>query len=562
MTTSEDEARELFAKPIRAPRKRSPKRRSTSALGSDAHSTSKRPQQQISSDSDCPRLATPPVTVRKPRQKITLDSSDEASEADESARAKMKRELFGDIGLNGTGGAGGDGVKKGALGKGWRDASSEQEGKSVATTSKLHALPRPLGRPGVQESAAKKVTNSKSATKVQQASLSPPPAAQPIKAQSFWGPAPATVVKPPPKIPFEQTKRLASLSTIGKKLERARNEEEDEIDMLDEVEELKDVVGGDGNYVTYEAGIKQKKAASLRSFFFVHRSLTAAERYPRPELLKEKRQSKQAVTPAPKPAGLFAASTSDERCALCNRLVRSLPAPLPHDLTATMQFPASILAAHSEDCFTRQAQAASKSRSPPPLPAPPLAASKFRFAGAGAKAALPPPPRPPPIAPIPPPKAKDKGKAKEILIIDDDEDEEQRGVPAKAAPSRKRVVEEEEDYFQDDDFPAWEEFDEPAPRPPAAVVPPAKKRLDKGKGRAVAPPSKSRPIVIDLDDNEIEIDEHDDAPLANSHQVNSRRIPGPPIDSSPPKASIYLSTLPKALKVGCESLVLFLDAQG
>ena len=211
------------------------------------------------------------------------------------------------------------------------------------------------------------------------------------------------------------------------------------------------------------------------------------------------------------------------------------------------QFPASKLAAHSEDCFARQAQAQSKSRSPPPL-APPPAASKFRFAGTGAKAAVPPPP-PPPIAraPIPLSKAKDKGKAKEILIIDDDDEEEvPTGVGEKVVPNRKRPVEEEEDYFQDD-FPEWEEFDEPAPRPPPVAVPIKKRVVDKGKGRAVAASTKSKTIVIDLDDDDFEIDDHDDAPLANSSSVNSRRLPGPPVDSSPPKASIYLSTLPQAV---------------
>ena len=326
MTTSDDDARKLFARPVKPARKRSPKLRSTSALGSDAASTSKRKQQTISSDSDSPRLATPPVTVRKAPKRITLDSSDEASETEESSRARTKRKLFGDIGLNGTGGTREDSGRKAVTGKGWKDASSEQDGKSLATATKLHSVPRPPGRPGVQESAAKKVTNSKSVTKPQHTSLSPPPAAQPnhppIKAQSFWGAGPPPVVKPPPKLPFEQSKRLASLSTIGKRLERPRNEEEDEIDMLDEVEELKDVVGGDGNYVTYEAGVKQKKAASLRSSFS-DTLWMATERYRRTELLKEKRQIKQAITPAPKAAGLFSASTSDEQCALCNKLVRS-----------------------------------------------------------------------------------------------------------------------------------------------------------------------------------------------------------------------------------------------
>ena len=266
MTTSDEEDRAFFAKPIKAAKKRSPKLRSTSAIAPDSL---RKPQQGLPSDLNSPRLDSPPFEskTRVTRKRITLSSSDEASdgEGQNSRNASRRKLLFARIGAGeDTDGVGAKG------GKDWRDHSSEKDGGSVATSSKLHSLPRPPARPALQENAATKSTDSRNVSKAKSVSLSPPPAAQqqnpnpkPIRAQTYWGPAPAAVVKPPPKVPFEASKRLASLSTLGKKISRAV-EVEEEIDMLDEVEELKDVVGGDGNYLTHEASVKQKKAAQLR----------------------------------------------------------------------------------------------------------------------------------------------------------------------------------------------------------------------------------------------------------------------------------------------------------
>lgn len=268
MTLSDDEQRAFFAKPIKAPR---PKQRSTStsagagADAGDAPTKSNKKQQRNSSLSP-----PPPAQAALPTHKrITLSSSDEASETEQLTKS-TRRKVFG--GLKGAAESGGEMVRKLAIAKGWRDTSSEKDGELVATTSKLHPASRQPAKPALQESALKKAINSKSVTNAPQASLSPLPAAQqqkpaPIVAQNFWGAAPAPVAKPAPKVPFAESKRLASLSTIGKQVARPRDEEEDEIDILDEVEELRHVVGGNGNYVTHEASLKQKKAAQLCQSF-------------------------------------------------------------------------------------------------------------------------------------------------------------------------------------------------------------------------------------------------------------------------------------------------------
>lgn len=93
------------------------------------------------------------------------------------------------------------------------------------------------------------------------------------------------------------------------------------------------------------------------------------------------------------------------------------------------------------------------------------------------------------------------------------------------------------------------------------AAPAARGKAPLGRGGASAQrkaPSRSRPVeVIEIDDD----DDLDDVPLAQSTgHVNSARRPGPPKNSSPPSASIYLSTLPPQLKAGCTSAPLLLSA--
>ena len=264
------------------------------------------------------------------------------------------------------------------------------------------------------------------------------------------------------------------------------------------------------------------------------------------------------------------------------------------------QVPASNLEAHAISCFEELQQ-----QQPPPasleivVPPAPVAAPKPKFKPAVLKPAAAPKPKALP-KPKPPKPVADGARpvelSKEFVDTEDEADDvASQGPPAapnhappqpKAKP-RPVVAEQDEDAGRHQQL-----LDELFTSQPIPAT-----RLDaaaKGKGRALPPPSPQpeyedpvlelddedefgdnemdweqlgperandggyqdeeweEPDDDDGDDDEVEIDDSWRAPVV----ANTAMRKGPPVGESPPRGSIYISTMPRELRLGCASRFL------
>ncbi|BGP16497.1 hypothetical protein JCM10213v2_004499 [Rhodosporidiobolus nylandii] len=462
-----------------------------------------------------------------------------------------------------------------------RRTSTSTAQTSLSSSSATKAKQAPAAKKAAAK--PKKASSSTSARRKRAATpeeRSPSPQLQPPPPQSFWGVAD----QPPPAQPKKRTHGEASkkLKTLSERQGMLVLPDEDDPDEI--AGSSSDGEAGPRKYESVAAKHKRERAEA-------HARLQAKRNGSKLPL----QNAPNGVTPVPSPKSKDkGARPATTVCNVCSaRVARSdlqtheatcmggvldlsdsqldfdspaagpaPPRPIPSRPAAAPRPGASTSASAFRPAGTRAAPAASTSSSRQLPPRPAAAAAPPARQGDPLVAELFPSSSPPIArrsAPKPPPPDKGKGKSRATLV--DDTDDESGSAPAagpsraapaldgrlhgaRAAPSAAQDIDDLEGFFDEDgldeDGELWED--------PAGFAA--------------------------LEKNVVVIDDDDDEPVVMSGAsrgaaaaggkgkmrgiegaVNKERRPGPPANgSSPPRDSIYVSTMSTAFRTGYEKM--------
>ncbi|BGP40366.1 hypothetical protein JCM10449v2_004328 [Rhodotorula kratochvilovae] len=428
-----------------------------------------------------------------------------------------------------------------------RSSSASKARKATATAAAPKKAParRKSTTAGEKAPARKKRRSSPSRSESPQ--LEPLGGAQPQPAppESFWGvEAQPLKRKGPAREAGAASKELRAISERGTTLVIG-GEDEDEIAQASS----SSVEAGPSKYETVAARAKREKAEGLAKLK-ANRSKTKQTTLPlqpapngstpRANSVKGKGKAVEETGKCPICSAEISLAELETHTNACIDALNALDSSDTQRQLEAAAPPRAAASARTRTSAFRPAGAAPPAAAAAGGPTPrPRAAAKPPQPAAGADLAAELFPSQSPRAqrpPAPAPASKGKGKGKATLVPDSDD------LPGHAAHEDEDEEEDDLDGFlDDDDLAAWDEAD------------------------AAMHKTLTHTDVLDL------VDENDDddvivagpsrpraratAGAATGGAVNTERVPGPPQDgSSPPRGSIYISTLSRAYKEGYERM--------